>query len=65
MNGKSGIDIHKEKLAGCIMDGKGEISREHIFPFSRKAVESFYGIPSSEITIAIEACGIWREVYKV
>ena len=62
---KCGIDIHKEKLAGCIMDGNGEISREHTFPFSRKAVESLYGIPSSEITIAIEACGIWRGAHKV
>ncbi|HIH96318.1 MAG TPA: IS110 family transposase [Thermoplasmata archaeon] len=61
-----GIDIHKEKLAGCIMDENGEIFREHIFPFSRKAVERFLcGIPSSEITIAIEACGIWRGAYKV
>jgi len=25
------------------MNGKGEISREHIFPFSKEAVESLYG----------------------
>jgi transposase len=61
-----GIDIHKEKLAGCIMDKDGNITREHIFPSSKKAVERFLsGIPSSEITIAIEACGMWRGVYKV
>jgi len=61
-----GMDIHKENLAGCIMDENGEITREHIFPFSRGAIERFlYDIPSSEITIAIEACGIWRGAYKV
>lgn len=61
-----GIDIHKENLAGCIMDKNGNISREHNFLFSREAIERFlYGIPNSGITIAIEACGMWRGVYKV
>jgi transposase len=61
-----GMDIHKEELAGCIMDENGNISREHIFPFNREAIERFlYGISNSEITIAIEACGLWRGVYKV
>ena len=61
-----GIDIHKEKLAGCIMDENGEIFREHIFPFSREAIERFlYGIPNSGIEIVIEACGIWRGAYKI
>jgi len=61
-----GIDIHKENLVGCIMDGNGKTMREHIFPFSKKAVERFLcGIPNSEITIAVEACGIWRGAYKV
>jgi transposase len=36
------------------------------FHFSREAIERFlYSIPSSEITITIEACGIWRGAYKV
>jgi transposase len=61
-----GIDIHKEKLAGCIMNTNGEVTREHIFPFSRRMVEQFLcGIPNSGIVIAIEACGIWRGVYKI
>jgi transposase len=61
-----GIDIHKEKLAGCIMDKDGKITREHIFPSSKKAVERFFsGIPSPDITIAIEACGMWRGIYKI
>ncbi|MCX6665422.1 MAG: transposase [Euryarchaeota archaeon] len=60
------IDIHKEKLAGCIMDTDGNIIREHTFPSSKKAVERFLcDIPSSGITIAIEACGMWRGIYKI
>ncbi len=58
-----GIDIHKEKLAGCIMDKDGNITREHTFPSSKKAVEKFLcNIPTPEIIIAIEACGMWRGV---
>jgi len=61
-----GIDTHKDELAACIMDGDGNIAREHAFPFSREAVERFfYGIPSSEVEVAIEACGIWRGAYNV
>ena len=33
-----GIDIHKENLAGCIIDENGNISREHSFPFSKEAI---------------------------
>jgi transposase len=62
----AGIDIRKENLAGCIMDKNGNIAREHTFPSSKKAVERFFcGIPSSGITIAIEACGMWRGIHKI
>ena len=61
-----GIDIHKEKLVGCIMDENGNITREHIFSFSKEAIERFLtGISSSELTIAIEACGMWRGTYRI
>jgi len=61
-----GIDIHKENLAGCIMDKDGNIKREHTFPSSKKAIEKFLcNIPSSDITIAIEACGMWRGIHKI
>ena len=61
-----GIDIHKENLAGCIMDKDGNINREHTFPSSKKAIEKFLlNISSSEITIAIEACGMWRGIHKI
>jgi len=55
----AGIDIHKEKRAGCIMDKHGNIRREYIFPSSKKAIEKFlYNIPNSDTTIAIKACGM-------
>ena len=61
-----GIDIHKENLAGCIMDKDGNIKREHIFPSSKKAIEKFLcNIPNSDTTIAIEACGMWRGTHKI
>jgi transposase len=61
-----GIDIHKENLAGCIMDKDGNIKREHSFPSSKKAIERFLcDIPNSGITIAIEACGMWRRIHKI
>ena len=61
-----GIDLHKEKLAGCIMDKDGKTTRKHTFPSSKEAIERFlYGIPNSEITIAIEACGLWRGTYNI
>ena len=61
-----GIDLHKENLAGCIMDKDGKTMRKHIFPSSKEAIERFlYNIPNSEITIAIEACGLWRGTYKI
>ena len=61
-----GIDIHKENLAGCIMDKDGNITREHTFPSSKKAIEKFLlNISNSEITIAIEACGMWRGIHKI
>lgn len=61
-----GIDIHKETYAGCIMDKDGEVIREHVFPASKEGFDHFImGIPSSNIQIAIEACGIWRGAYKI
>jgi transposase len=62
----AGLDIHKEKFAGCIMEKDGNIIREHTFPSSKKALEQFLSnIPSSEITIAIEACGLWRGAHRL
>jgi transposase len=61
-----GIDTHKENFVGHIMDEKGRLLREHTFSATREAAEKFTtGIPNSEMTIAIEACGIWRGAYNI
>lgn len=61
-----GIDTHKESFTGCILDEEGSALREHSFPATKEAVEKFTaGIPSSRMTIAIEACGIWRGAYNI
>ena len=61
-----GIDTHKENFVGYIVDEKGRLLREHTFPATRGAAEKFTtGIPNSEMTIAIEACGIWRGAYNI
>ena len=61
-----GLDIHKEKIAGCILNETGDIIREQGFPVSKKAFEKFVdGISNAEISFAIEACGIWRAVYRM
>lgn len=68
MNGKlfGGLDIHKESITGCIMDGPGNIIREHSFPVKRKAVEKFTeGICNANITFALEACGMWQGTYRM
>ncbi|MBU4202281.1 MAG: IS110 family transposase [Candidatus Altiarchaeota archaeon] len=60
-----GIDIHKDTLAGCILDKNGTVVREHNFPANKDALEHFIcGVPNSEMAIAIEACGMWRGTYK-
>ena len=61
-----GIDTHKENFAGCIVDERGRVLREHTFPATKEAVEKFTtGIPNTQMTIAIEACGIWRGAYNI
>jgi len=60
-----GLDIHKDFFAGCIMDEKGNVLREHEFPFSKDAIKQFFqGISNANVEIGIEACGIWRMAYK-
>jgi transposase len=61
-----GIDTHKENFVGYIMDEEGRLVREHLFPATKEAVEKFTtGIPNSEMTIAIGACGIWQGAYTI
>ena len=61
-----GTDTHKENFTGCILDEEGSTLRGHSFPATKEAVEKFtVCIPSSQMTIAIEACGIWRGAYNI
>ena len=61
-----GLDIHKEEIVGCILSETGDIIREQGFPVSKKAFEKFVdGISNAEISFAIEACGMWRAVYRM
>lgn len=55
----AGVDIHKDKYVGCIMDAAGKVVREHTFPPTAEGVQSFLvGMPVK--SIAIEACAMWR-----
>ncbi len=54
----AGVDIHKEKYVGCIIDKEGKVLLEKTFPPTKEGVQSFLCLPVS--TIAIEACGMWR-----
>lgn len=55
----AGIDIHKDKYVGCIMDAAGTVVREHTFPPTLEGAQSFIaGMPLKGI--AIEACAMWR-----
>lgn len=55
----AGIDIHKDKHVGCIVDATGKVIREHTFPPTKEGAESFFsGMPIE--AVAIESCGMWR-----
>ena len=48
------------------MDKQGEIVAEGKAKHTKEAIQSFFaGISSSRIRMAIEACGIWRGVYRL
>lgn len=54
----AGVDIHKEKYVGCIMDKDGKVLLERTFPPTKIGVQSFLCMPVK--AVAIEACGMWR-----
>ncbi|MDP6627932.1 MAG: transposase [Methanopyri archaeon] len=61
-----GADIHLDSLYFVILDESGSLYREKGIPYAKEAIRSFLtGIPSSSLRIAIEACGLWRGVYKM
>ncbi len=54
-----GVDIHKDKYVGCIIDEKGKIQCEKSFPSTEEGAQNFLGGIRVK-AIAIEACGMWR-----
>lgn len=55
----AGVDIHKEKYVGCILNKEGNVIREHTFPPTPGGAQAFLaGMPVKGI--AVEACTMWR-----
>jgi transposase len=60
----AGVDIHKDKYVGCIIDKDGKIVREHTFPSTKEGAQSFLcGMPVK--AVAIESCTMWRAAMKI
>ncbi len=61
-----GFDIHEEDFYGTVMDKEGNIITEGPVKYSKEGIQNFLGcFPSTDIIIAIEACGLSRGVYKL
>ena len=61
-----GLDIHTDGFYGTMMDTQGKVIAEGRSNYNKEAVQNFFaGISSARMKIAIEACGIWRGVYKL
>ena len=61
-----GMDIHEETITGTAMTENGEIQFRKTIPNTKEAVQCFLsGVPSPQVRIAIEACDLWRGVYKM
>lgn len=61
-----GLDIHEDYITGTAMRENGQVAFGGDFPNTREAAQCFLsGIPSPQVKIAIEACGLWRGVYNM
>jgi len=61
-----GLDIHEEEFYGNIMNKEGQEITEGPVKYSEQGLQNFLGfLPSTDVVIAIEACGISRAVYKL
>ena len=61
-----GLDIHENGFFGTIMDNQGAILATGKVPYSAEGIKNFLGwLPSTEVIIAIETCGLARGVYKL
>ncbi len=58
-----GFDIHEEYLTGVAMNNDGVVEFCGDILNTKEAVQCFLsGVPSAQVKIAIEACGLWRGV---
>jgi transposase len=61
-----GFDIHEEEFYGTVMNKQGDIITKGPVKYSKEGILSFLGcFPSTDMIIAIEACGLARGVYKL
>jgi transposase len=61
-----GLDIHSEMFYGTILNEKGDIITEGLVKYSKEGIQNFLGsFPSTDLIIAIEACGLSRGVNKL
>lgn len=60
-----GLDLHKETIYGTVLDENDKVIAEGKFPNTTDGIRSFLtGFHPSSIKITMEACGIWRGVYR-
>ena len=58
-----GMDIHEDYITGAAMKEDGVVEFGGNVPNTKEAVMCFLsGVPSTQVQIAIEACGLWRGV---
>ena len=61
-----GFDIHEVNFYGTVMNKQGDIITKGPVKNSKEGIQSFLGsFPSTDIIIAIEACGLARGVYRL
>lgn len=61
----SGLDIHLDKIQACVENKDGKEISKAVIPAASKHIRKYLeSLPSRDIVIAIEACGLWRNVYS-
>lgn len=61
-----GLDIHEDYITGTAMREDGAVEFSGNFKNTKEAAQCFLsGVPSPQVKIAIEACGLWRGVYNM
>ena len=61
-----GLDIHEDMFYGTVLNEQGDIITEGPVKYSKEGIQNFLGsFPSTDVSIAIEACGLSRGVYQL